>query len=152
MKRPVATAAALLPAVLLVAACANQAATPPATPAPKSTLTRAARFYSQLATGQTTAQVLDLFGAPDQKKPFSAAGITGEIWSYEMNATIEVHQFPVSTVDIPAINPFTGQATVRKEPVYQDQATRVVDQLHLLIIDGRLAQWSTTRKEDRDYK
>lgn len=143
-------------AALLLAACANDSK--PIVTADGAILTgplatsAAAPALAKLTKNLTTLQVLELLGRPATTKPFTAAGVDGEIWAYPFRGAGDTRQVPVTTQELPAINPLTGVMTTRTESVYQNQTVDVTDTLHLLIVDGRLIEWSVVRNEKKQFQ
>jgi hypothetical protein len=101
--------------------------------------------YASLEKNLPAAQVITLLGAPDATKPFSAAGLGGEVWTYRRKVSETVTQVPIRTTDIPYINPRTGQMDTRQEPVYENQYHFVIETVELLILDRRLIEWKRSR-------
>ena len=142
-------------AATLLAACASDSKSPAPVNAARSAVTPAdspaAAAYGKLAKGLTGAQVRELLGAPAETRPLTAGGTKSQIWSYPLRTIDDVRQVAVSTEEIPAINPLTGQSTTRTEPVFQNQTFKATDTLHLLMVGDQLVEWSIVRKENSHF-
>jgi len=152
MSAPIVTvkvAAGFLAATLL-GACASDSNSPTPADAARPTVSTALAASAKLAKGLTGAQVRDLLGAPAATKPLTTGGVNGQIWSYPFVST-DVRQVAVTTQELPAVNPLTGQNTTRTEPVYQNQTVETTDTLHLLMVEDRLVEWRVVRDEKRQF-
>ena len=152
MNAPIVTikgAAGCLAATLLTA-CASSSNSPAPTDVARPATSSAMAASAKLAKGLTGVQVRALLGAPAATKPLTTAGVDGQIWSYPFVST-DVRQVAVTTQEIPAVNPLTGQNTTRTEPVYQDQTMETTDTLHLLMVDDQLIDWRVVRKEHSQF-
>lgn len=142
--------------VALLAACASEPnpATPAATPVmgDRAAASSAAAAVAKLAKNLTGEQVRALLGPPVATKPISAGGVNGETWSYSFHAGTETRLIPVTTQDVPAVDPLSGQATTRAEAVYQNQDVEMIDTLSLLLVDDRLIEWRIVRGEKRRFQ
>lgn len=146
--------ASVLGVALALAACGTEpgaAVVGPGASAP-AVASSAAAAMAKLAKNLTGAQVRALLGPPAAIKEIKAAGVTGEAWSYPFRGTPEIRVVPVTTQDLPATNPVTGQAIHRTESVYQNQEVEMVDTLHLLMVGDRLIEWSTVRTEQKRFQ
>ena len=143
-------------AAMLLVACASDSK--PVTTASGEVLSGplagspAATAFAKLIKNLPGAQVRELLGAPATTKPIAAGELEGEIWSYPFRGATDVRMVAVATQEVPAINPRTGQAITRSEPVYQNQTVEVTDVLHLLMVDDRLIEWRVVRDEKKQFQ
>lgn len=148
MKTPRSLAlAGVVSLVATLAGCAS-ASQPTSTAATVPASAAAAK----LARNLSGAQVRALLGSPANVKPLPNRGVKAENWSYAFAGSIDTRLVPISTQEVPAINPLTGQAITRTEPVYQNQDLQTVDTLHLLLINDQLVEWRVMRDEKKKFQ
>ena len=109
----------------------------------------AANPFELLALGMTTDQVRALVGAPHAVRPDPAGGAGDEFWHYRHKRDEVMRQVSISTRDVPAVNPLTGQDIIIKEPVMGNESTILYLDFELLIIDGRLRSIDLRRHLER---
>jgi hypothetical protein len=108
----------------------------------------AASALAALKKGQTATQVKALLGEPASIRPFpaSVAGLGAEEWVYRRVLAESERQVPITTREVPAVNPITGLPFTVNEPVYETQAGAVVEVTALLMVEDRLIAWKSQRE------
>jgi hypothetical protein len=87
----------------------------------------------------SAAQVRQLVGEPTRiKKVPRAEGVESEIWYYETKVKVGAHEEPLSTRDVPYVNPKTGIQEIIKEPVYSLVNEYLTETTALVLVDGVL--------------
>ncbi len=93
----------------------------------------------KIAIGMPAAQVRQLVGEPTRiKKVPRAEGVESEIWYYETKVKVGAHEEPLSTRDVPYVNPKTGIEEIIKEPVYSLVTEYLTETTALVFVDGVL--------------
>lgn len=97
--------------------------------------------------GMTAENVLQLWGDPIEMKPMEAPGPNvAEVWVYRYFDTVSTGETVVGTIDVPFVDPFTGEMRMVPEPDYAVVNTRVRVTTELLIFNGQVINWKQSRK------
>ncbi len=100
----------------------------------------------------TVAQVRERIGEPQRiKKVDHEAGLASEIWYYETTVQTGVHEEPLTTRDVPYIDPKTGIEKIIKEPVYSLVTDYVTETTALVMVDGHLTGSKRYRSRSQHY-
>ncbi len=105
-----------------------------------------------LKKGLTGAQVTALLGAPAAVKPQKAEGVAAEIWTYTRSTRAGARQVSTGTRDVPYVDPITGVMRNLQEPIFEMQATYVIETTELLMLSGVLAEWKQQVRVDRQFQ
>lgn len=109
--------------------------------------------FQRLQRGLTAQQVIELCGSPDKREPFPTELTTrAEKWTYEETLATEQRQVPVSTREVPYVDPITGVQRMLQEPVYELQSIQLVETVELLMLEGQLLNWKSTRSQHRSWQ
>ena len=100
----------------------------------------------------SAAQVRQLVGEPTRiKKVQRVEGLESEIWYYETKVKVGAHEEPLSTRDVPYVNPKTGIQEIIKEPVYSLVNEYVVETTALVLVDGVLTGSKRYQTRSQEY-
>ncbi|HTL67712.1 MAG TPA: hypothetical protein VL200_08640 [Lacunisphaera sp.] len=124
-----------------------------------------ASFQGAGGTGSTTASILPdsgrfhpglkgaelkaLLGSPESTRQLLSGGV---VWTYRYRVATDVKAVPIGTIEVPAVNPLTGQPITRTEQVYENHATDLDVFLHLLLVDDQLVEWRFIRKKSGSFQ
>ncbi|HVZ65515.1 MAG TPA: hypothetical protein VG936_13180 [Lacunisphaera sp.] len=131
--------------LLLLAACASFQDPGHAGNTTRSILPDSSQFHP----GLTGAEMQAILGSPESTKRLPSGGT---VWTYRYRVATDVKAVPISTVEVPAINPITGQPITRTEQVYENHATDFDVFLHLLLVDDRLVEWRFIRQKTGSFQ
>lgn len=131
--------------LLLLAACASFQDPGRAGSATHSILPDSSQFH----TGLTGAEMQAILGSPESTKRLPSGGI---VWTYRYRVATDMKAVPISTIEVPAINPITGQPITRTEQVYENHATDLDVFLHLLFVGDRLVEWRFIRQKTGSFQ
>lgn len=135
---------------LLVAAIAAGCAGPGGEVAPHDRVAETiANPESALHIGMSAEEVTGFLGKPDEVHALASSNGLGETWIYRTRVTRGTDLVSGRTESRPYYDPFTGQVREIQEPVYTQQSVSGIDQLNLLIYDGKLAKWVVTHDVER---
>jgi hypothetical protein len=133
-------------APLMLGGCATSAT-------PDATREREAQtLASVLQKGMTPEEVRALLGEPVQVRPVQSPAGKAERWVYRRRGGQVVNLQQTSTQDVPFVDPITGETRTMAEPVYSHVTTTVIEETHLLWVNGRLETWETLRRGEHDYQ
>jgi hypothetical protein len=108
---------------------------------------------SNLRQGMAPGEVRMMLGEPgDVRKTTSASGSGGiETWVYERKRRSGSTMAPTGTIDVPYVDPFTGQMRNVPEPSYTQVVAMEVEEFHLHWNGGALYQWQRFVRSEVDY-
>lgn len=104
---------------------------------------------SQFHRGLTSAEMRAKLGSPESTRTLQSGGI---VWTYRYRVATDVKAVPISTIEVPAINPITAQPITRTEQVYENHATDLDVFLHLLFVDDQLIEWRFIRQKSGSFQ
>lgn len=90
-----------------------------------------------------------MLGPPETTKTLPSGGV---VWTYRYRVATDMKAVPISTIEVPAINPITGQPITRTEQVYENHATDLDVFLHLLFVDDQLIEWRFIRQKTGSFQ
>ena len=106
----------------------------------------------KIAIGMSAAQVREVVGEPTRiKKVPRAEGVESEIWYYETKVKVGAHEEPLSTRDVPYVNPKTGIQEIIKEPVYTLVHEYLTETTALVLVDGVLTGSKRYQTRSQEY-
>ena len=103
----------------------------------------------QLRVGMTPGQVRDLMGDPLEVRHYDGDDIPVEIWIYRRPLGARVRSIAPTTVEVPWVDPITGQMRSVTDPVPAEERIEVTEELSLDLTNGRLADVRRAVKHDR---
>lgn len=122
----------------------------PASPTPTRAATEPNPF-ARIKKGMTAAEVREILGAPASVEPGPNQELKSEIWVYNRPVQSTTTQAATTVRQVDAVDPISGQNITVPEPVYQTVVVRISETAQLLMIDGKLIEWKTTREAFRNY-
>ena len=124
---------------------------PRSNPAGLRTATRPNSFDT-ITKGMSAAEVRALVGKPHGIKADKADGTEAEIWLYQQILDKVVRQVHMSTRDVPAVNPITGQSIIIQEPVMSDEVTTLYQDIELQMADDHVMEISRRQRVERKIR
>jgi hypothetical protein len=104
------------------------------------------RAGTSLTKGMTAGEVRELWGDPQEIRPLKAESETADVWVYERMETENLGQFESGMVEVPYMDPVTGETRMTQEPRYETKFGEVKFTTELLIFEGKLIEWKQYRK------
>jgi hypothetical protein len=93
-----------------------------------------------------TAEVRELWGDPHEIRPLKAKSETADVWVYERIETANLGQFENGVIEVPYVDPVTGDTRMIQEPRYETKFGPVKITTELHIFEGKLIEWKQFRK------
>jgi hypothetical protein len=106
---------------------------------------------AELHKGMKPEEVRQALGNPVRVQPLKVPEGKAERWIYTRGKKTETRRVATGTMDLPYVDPITGQTRMIPEPVYSDEATTITEELHLFWHNGELVDWKIEYRSDRSY-
>jgi len=99
--------------------------------------------FDRLTIGMSAEEVHALLGKPHAITPVRQ---DGETWHYLRKVDEVVRRVSLTTREVPAVNPITGQSIIIQEPVMSDAFTTLYEDIDLLLAEGRIVEISRRQR------
>lgn len=104
-----------------------------------------------LRRGMSPAQVELIMGKPDEVRHVANQGSTIDIWLYRRAIGSRVEGIAPTVVEVPWVDPVTGELKLLREPLNSEQRIDFVEELSVYLASGQLADVRRTVMRERSF-
>ncbi|HWA25776.1 MAG TPA: hypothetical protein VG734_08955 [Lacunisphaera sp.] len=94
-------------------------------------------------------EVQALVGKPQAVSASGADGAEGATWHYLRRVDEVVRKVSLTTREVPAVNPLTGQSIIINEPVMSDEITTLYEDVDVQMAGERVVEISRRQRTER---
>jgi len=107
--------------------------------------------FHSLQKGMTADAVRATVGEPMTIEPFPSQAVKSEVWVYRHTVGTTTTQEATSVRQVETVNPITGEMGTTPQAALQTVVIDITDTVKLLMIEGRLVEWKTSREASRHF-